>query len=147
MKKFLFLCAAGLLAAGAAVAASRVDRPITVDKLPEAARKFVAAHFGSSEVLYAEVDDGLFDNDYKVVFADGTSVEFAGNGEWTEIEAERGEVPASAVPQAVREQVGKRFPAARIERIERGRRGFDVELSNGFEMKFDRQFNVVGIDD
>ena len=63
------------------------------------------------------------------------------------METRRGEVPAAIVPQAIREQVGRQFPAARIESIDRDRRGFDVGLSNGLELKFDRQFDLVEVDD
>lgn len=147
MKKMFVLFAAGVLFAAAAPATTLADKPIAVGKLPAAAQQFIRTHFASSEVLYAEVDDGLFDNDYTVVFADGVTVEFAGNGEWKEVETRRGEVPAAIVPQAIREQVGRQFPAARIERIDRGRRGFDVDLNNGLELKFDRHFNLVEIDD
>jgi len=145
MKKFLFLFAAGLLSAGCALASA--DRPIAVDELPEAAQKFIKTHFAASETLYAKVDNDLFGNDYKVVFADGASVEFAANGEWKEVATERGEVPAAIVPPMIRDRVAERFPAARIESIDRDRRGYDVELSNGLDLKFDREFNLVEIDD
>lgn len=147
MKKYLFLLAAALFSAGIAAAAALTDRPIAVDELPAAAQKFICTHFASSEVLYAKVDDGLFDNDYKVVFADGASVEFASNGEWKEVKCRQCAVPASVVPQAIREQVVKQFPKAVIESIDRDRRGYDVELSNGLDLKFDRQMNLIEIDD
>lgn len=147
MKKYFVLLAAALCSVGFAAAAAFVDRPVTVEELPDAARKFIRTHFASSDVLYAKVDDDLFNNDYKVVFADGVSVEFASNGEWKEVETKRGTVPAAIVPPVIREQVGKQFPDARIESIDRDRRGFEVGLSNGLDLKFDRQFNLVDIDD
>ncbi len=147
MKKYLFLLAAALFSAGIAAAAVLTDRPIAVDELPATAQKFIRTHFASSEVLYAKVDDGLFDNDYKVVFADGASAEFASNGEWKEVKCKHCAVPASVVPQAIREQVVKQFPKAVIEGIDRDRRGYDVELSNGLDLKFDRQMNLIEIED
>lgn len=147
MKKYLFLLAAALFSAGIAAAAVSADRPIAVDELPAAAQKFIRTHFESAEVLYAKVDDGLFDNDYKVVFADGASIEFASNGEWKTVKCKRCAVPASVVPLTIREQVFKQFPKTVIESIERDRRGYEVELSNGLDLKFDRQMNLVEIDD
>lgn len=147
MKKFFALLAVALSSVGFAAAAAFVDRPVTVEELPDAARKFIKNHFAASEVLYAKVDDDLFSNEYKVVFADGASIEFAGNGEWKEVETKRGSVPAAIVPQVIRERVEKQFPGARIESIDRDRRGFEVGLSNGLDLKFDRQFNLVDIDD
>jgi len=148
MKKHFFFSIAALLSAGCLSASTLADRPITVEQLPETARKFVRTHFASSELLYAQVDDELFGNDYKVVFADGASIEFAANGEWKDVEAKRGgEVPAAIVPQAIREQVVERFPGVRIVGIDRDRKGFDVGLSNGFELEFDRHLRLVDIDD
>ena len=147
MKKYLVLLVAALFSAGIAAAAVLTDRPIAVDELPATAQKFIRTHFASSEVLYAKVDDGLFDNDYKVVFADGASAEFASNGEWKEVKCKHCAVPASIVPQAIREQVVKQFPKAVIEGIDRDRRGYDVELSNGLDLKFDRQMNLIEIED
>lgn len=147
MKKCVCFLTVLLCSAGSVFAAAFADRPVSVGELPAAAQQFIKTHFAASEVLYAKVDDDLFDNDYKVVFADGTSIEFASNGEWKEVETKRGEIPAAIVPPAIRQQVGSQFPAARIESIDRSRRGFEVGLSNGLELKFDRRFTLVEIDD
>lgn len=147
MKKLVFFLIMSLCATGLASAAAFADRPITVEQLPAAAQKFIQTHFASSEVLYAKIDDGLFSNEYKVVFAGGVSVEFTGDGEWKEVDTKYGEVPAAIVPEAIRKQVDRQFPNARIESIDRDRRGYDVGLSNGLDLEFDRQFNLVDIDD
>ncbi|MCM1151351.1 MAG: PepSY-like domain-containing protein [Alistipes sp.] len=147
MKKFVILSVLFLCMAGWASASALADRPIGVEQLPAAAQKFIRTHFASSELLYAKIDDGLFRNEYKVVLAGGISLEFTDDGEWKEVEAEYGEVPAAIVPEAIRKRVAQQFPNARIESIDRDRRGYDVGLSNGLDLEFDRQFNLVDIDD
>ena len=147
MKKSIFLSMILLCAAAVAAAAPLADRPITAEQLPAAAQKFIKTHFAASKLLYAKSDDGLFSREYKAVFAGGVSVEFTGDGEWKEVDTEYGEVPAAIVPEAIRKQVARQFSGARIESIERDRRGYDVGLSNGLDLKFDRRFNLVEIDD
>ncbi|MDE6046788.1 MAG: PepSY-like domain-containing protein [Alistipes sp.] len=146
MKKSILLSVI-LLCAAAVAAATLADRPITAEQLPAAAQKFIKTHFAASELLYAKSDDALFSREYKAVFAGGVSVEFTGDGEWKEVDTEYGEVPAAIVPEAIRKQVARQFSGARIESIERDRRGYDVGLSNGLDLKFDRRFNLVEIDD
>ncbi len=147
MKKSILFSLILLCAVGIAAASPLADRPITAEQLPAAAQKFIKTHFSGSEFLYAKSDDGLFSREYKVVLAGGVSVEFAGDGEWKEVDTKYGEVPAAIVPEAIRKQVARQFSGARIENIERDRRGYDVGLSNGLDLKFDRRFNLVEIDD
>ena len=67
------------------------DRPIAVGELPAVAQQFIKAHFAGVEVSLSEVDEELFDKDYKVVFVNGAKVEFAKNGEWKDVECKYGE--------------------------------------------------------
>ena len=39
------------------------------------------------------------------------------------------------------------FPNQQVRKIERKRYSWEVELSNGLEIEFDKQFNVTDIDD
>lgn len=43
--------------------------------------------------------------------------------------------------------VAKHFPEARVLKLERDRRDYEVELDNGFEMKFDLDFRLIDLDD
>lgn len=147
MKKFKAILAALLMTAllpAAALASD--DRPIEVKDLPAAAQQFIRTHFPDAQVSYATVDKELMSKDYKVVFTDGRKVEFSKNGEWTEVKAKTGELPAAIVPQQIRDYVAKHHAGQRVLQIERDRHGYEVKLSNGVEIDFNKRFAVVGID-
>ena len=57
------------------------------------------------------------------------------------------EVPSKIVPAAIRDYVKTNYPDAKILRIERDRKGYEVKLSNRWEISFDSQMRVVDIDD
>lgn len=123
------------------------DRIITVGELPAASQQFISTCFKEVEVSYAKVDEEWFDKEYKVVFVDGSKVEFVRSGAWKEIDCKYGEVPAGAVSAPIRDCVAARFPGRRIICIERDRRNCEVKLDNGLELEFDADFRLVDIDD
>lgn len=147
MKRITLSLLALALVAGLAPACAGADRPIRVDELPDAARQTLAAHFKDAAVSYAVIDEELFGKDYKVVFADGMTVEFSSRGEWTQIDGERLAVPLSVIPPQILRTVEERFPGAHVVKIERDRRGWETELGNGIELSFDSGFRLVKIDD
>ena len=64
-----------------------------------------------------------------------------------EIDCKYGEVPSGIVPQPIRVYVEKHFPGRRIACLERDRRDYEIELDNGFELKFDLDFRLIDFDD
>lgn len=147
MKKYIFLFAGAALLAFSAPVMAGNDRPIAVGELPAAAQQFIKAHFAGVEVSYSKVDEELFDKDYKVVFVDGSKVEFAKDGQWKDVESKSGEVPAGIVPQQIADYVAKHYPGRKVISIDRDRRDYELELDNGLDLKFDLKFNLVDIDD
>jgi hypothetical protein len=51
------------------------------------------------------------------------------------------------VPEAISKFVADSYPQMKILEIDHDRRGYDVKLSNRMELKFDSQYQLVGIDD
>ena len=122
------------------------ERPETkVDQLPHKARTFIGEYFANRNV--ANVRREQWPTCYEVVFADGTKAEFDADGDWMEVNCRREAVPTVIVPQQIRDYVMARYPAQKIVSVSRDRRGYDVELSNGFELGFDRRFRLVDLDD
>lgn len=123
------------------------DKPIPFAQLPKVAQQFVKANF-TSEVSYVTVDNDLIGKSYEVVLVDGTRIEFDGKGNWKDVDAEPGIVPKKIVPNAISNYVAKNFPGTSIKQIEKRRRGgYQVELSNGLELKFDSSLKFVRMDD
>lgn len=145
MKRFLILlvCVFGLQT----LVKADNEKLIQISQLPATAQQFIQNHFAGSTVAVAKMNDDYFDKSYDVIFSNGDKVEFDKKGEWTEIKSKTGTVPAGAVPAPIQKQVSEKYPDARIIGIERDRRQYEVQLSSGWELTFDKNFNLVDIDD
>ncbi|OUN58369.1 PepSY-like domain-containing protein [Alistipes sp. An66] len=146
MKKIMLTAA--LLFAGITASLADNDRPIALDKLPAAAQTFLKTHFADLTLAYAVEDPKFVGSEYEVTYTDRTEVEFRPNGEWSSVERRYAAVPASIVPAQISDYVAKSsFPNQYIKKIERDAYTWEIELSNGIEIKFDREFHVIDIDD
>lgn len=147
MKKLTVILAAAALLAASAPAMAGNDRPINVTELPATSQQFLKTYFQGVEVSFAQLDEEMFDKDYKVVFVDGSKVEFDKQGQWKEVDCQYGEVPSGVVPQQIRDYVAKHFAGRKITKIDRDKRDYEVELDNGLDLKFDLKFRLVKMDD
>jgi hypothetical protein len=66
---------------------------------------------------------------------------------WDEVECRFGEVPGAIIPNAIKEYIDKNYSGVKILYIEKDRNDYEVKLSNRFELKFDKDFNIYDIDD
>ncbi|MBO5471723.1 MAG: PepSY-like domain-containing protein [Bacteroidales bacterium] len=144
MKRFLILMACVL---GTMSLAKADDRPVTVDQLPQAARTFLNVNFPDDKISFATKDDDLIRPDYQVVLASGVMVKFNNAGDLEEIESRGKEIPDGIIPIQIVEMVKGHYPDVMITGYEVGRRTYEVKLSNRIELKLDRNFNVIEIDD
>ena len=145
MKKILLSALAIAVLAVAPTMAE--DVAITAQKLPQEAQKFLNLHYPQNKVLTATHDRDFTDNDYTVYLDDGTKIEFNGSGKWESVKNHNGKIPASVVPAKIQDYITAHFPALGIEKIEHKRYGYEVELTNGLDVKFDLNGRFVGIDD
>ncbi len=147
MKKILF-AAFLLFAAVSTVNADNNERPTTIDKLPAIAQQFLAQHFKGLTVAFVVEEPKLTGSEYEVTYTDRTEVDFGANGEWTTVERKYEAVPASIIPAQISDYVAKgNFTGQFIRKIERNAYTWEIELSKGLEIEFDKQFNVIGYDD
>lgn len=149
MKRFPIFAAALLMAALliSSPAVAGTDRPLTVQELPAQAQQFLRDHFSENKIAYAKVDDDWFDKEYKVVFVDGSKVEFDRSGAWKQVECKYDRIPQSIVPKPVSDRLNELYGEHTIIGIERDRRKYEVKLSNRLEVTFDSSYRVVDIDD
>ena len=84
---------------------------------------------------------------YDVLFASGTKLEFTDKGEWKEIECKYSTVDEKFIPEQIRKYVSDTYPGTKYVKIQKGRNGYEVEITNGLELTFDRNFVLVEIDD
>ena len=145
MKKILFVFAAMMMFAG--IASADNDRIVPYENLPAKAQEFVKKYFPSEKVSYVKEEADFMELSYEVVFAQGTKVEFTGQGEWREVDCRYSTLNEDLVPAQIRSYVKQNFPDTKFVKIEKGYRDYEVKLTNRLELTFDLNFNLVDIDD
>lgn len=119
------------------------DRVITFEQLPAQAQAMLKQHFADKVPLIVTVDW----DDYKVMYQSGERVEFDKKGNWKELDCRVSAVPTALIPEPIKVSVKTTFPGAVIIKLDRDRRGYDVKLNNGMELEFNKNFQVIDIDD
>lgn len=123
------------------------DRPVTYDQLPQPAKTFISTYYPAEKVSFATKDDDLIRPDYHVVLANGVKVQFENDGRLEKIEVRNGVVPEGIVPVQIMESVKAHYPDAGVTEYEIGRKTYEIRLSNRLELKYNRNFHVIEIDD
>ena len=130
-----------------AVAVAADDKPLTREQLPLTAREFLDKYFAGINPSLIMRDDDVMYKDYEVVLNDGTQIDFSSSGEWQEVSVRNGSVPAELIPEGVTRYLSQHYPDMEVRRVDRDRRTFEVELSNGLELTFDKHCRLIDIDD
>lgn len=136
---------AGLLMIASAQAFN--EKPIERNQLPQAAQQVLDKNFSNRKVAMAKMDHGLLEKSYDVVFTNGDKIEFDHAGEWTDITCHHSSVPQALVPGSIRTYLKSHYPDSAIQEIEKKRMKYEVKLSNGLEITFNKNFQVTDIDD
>lgn len=123
------------------------DRPVTFEQLPAAAQAFIVENYPADKISYATIDDDLIRPDYTVVLVSGVKIGFENNGALEKITSKQDGIPAGIIPVQIREYVRHHYPDAAYVEYEIGRKSYEVTLSNRLELKFNRNFALIGIDD
>lgn len=144
MKQFILSLSSLLLCMG--VACASPDRPISKEQLPAEAQQFLQEFFSDSEVMLVLEEGTAIRREYDVTLANGTHIEFSADGRCIEVES-REALPRGIIPPSIQTYVSKYYPTHEITRLERSRREWEVRLSNGVDITFDRGFRVIEIDD
>ncbi len=143
MKRIFALIA---LSVAAVLIAKADDRPVTFAQLPAAAQTFINTNFPDEKISYATRDDDFILPEYSVVFVSGTKLQFTNSGAMEKIESRAG-IPETFIPVQIKDYVKLHYPDATFTGYEIGRRSYEVTLSNRLELKFNRNFALIGIDD
>ncbi|CEN50951.1 conserved hypothetical protein [Capnocytophaga canimorsus] len=56
-------------------------------------------------------------------------------------------MPTEIIPQSISQYVQKNFPNVFVKEIKKRRSGYDVEISNGLDLEFNKQGKFIRIDD
>ncbi len=146
MKKSIVMLCVSLMAFQVIVAKDHYTKDVS--KLPAAAKEFVEKHFPKEQISYILIDkENMFSTEYEVVLNNAFEIKFNKKGEWLEIDANKRALPDSVLPKEILSYVKTSFPNEVIEKIEREHWGYDVELLNGLDLKFNSKGSLIKIDD
>lgn len=121
-------------------------QPINRNQLPEKAKTFLSTYFPTSKTSLIRKEIDLTEISYDVIFTDGSKVEFDRKGDWTEVDCLAVPLPPGVVPKAIAELVKTQYPDAKITKIERDHREYEVKLTNRVELTFNKKMQLIDID-
>ncbi len=122
------------------------DRMIPYSEMPEKIQSYVSTHFPNLKVIKSKLDTELSGDEYEIVLADGTELEFNNRYEIISMEG-AGKLPDSVIPTAVLQYTQSNYPNAYINEWEQKFGRQKIELNTGLELIFDRNGKFIGIDD
>lgn len=121
---------------------------IEIGQLPIEAQVFVKNNFNGIAISYIMQDEeGLFGKEFDVIFTNGNKIEFDRRGNWKQIDFKTGSIPMQLIPHKIILFLEQKHPDLEISEIERDSKGYEVKLSSGLKLKFDKQFQFKKYDD
>jgi len=122
---------------------------ITVNQLPQSSQAFLNANFAGITAVSVIKETDWPDVEYEVILANGAEVEFNKDGAWKKVDCKEAfvegapvSVPDAIIPAQIKEKVAASFPTATIVDIDVDRKGYEVKLNIGTELKFDKNFKM-----
>ena len=124
------------------------DKPVLPAQLPMPITSFIQQNFPGQTISFATKDLEITGWQYDVVLADGTQIDFDTDKMWDKIQCTMGNpVPTVLIPVPIATHLRTNFPDAMILKIDKDRNGYEVELANGLELKFNQQGALMEVDD
>ena len=122
------------------------DKPINVNELPAKAQTLLTKHFKAQKVMLATIESGVVSRSYDVVLRNGTKLEFDKKGNLTEIDCKQGIVPSQLIPQPIKNYLKENYRGETVRKIEWNKKEYEVELTNGIDLTFNKHFQLIDID-
>ena len=122
------------------------DKPINVNELPAKAQTLLSKHFKGQKVMLATIESGVVSRSYDVVLRNGTKLEVDKKGNLTEIDCKQGFVPSQLIPQPIKNYLKENYRGEAVRKIELNKKEYEVELTNGIDLTFNKHFQLIDID-
>ncbi len=145
MKKLFLLLAVVI---GVATASARSNYSHDINILPEAAQTVLKENF-KAEVSHIKIgkEFGRI-REYDVVMTDGSEISFDKHGNWKDVEVRQtNAVPSDLIPSPIKTFVKENQKKASVTGIEKKNYGYEVELSNGQDVRFTEKGKFIRYDD
>jgi len=121
------------------------ERVVSADGLPKDAQLFIAQHFPDHEILQVVKERDDLKTTYDVYLSEGFNLDFDKNGKILGVEGTN-KLPDTVVPEKILAYIQANYPDYFIRDWELDDYGQEVTLSNGMDLKFDKNGNFVRID-
>ncbi|MDE5903004.1 MAG: PepSY-like domain-containing protein [Muribaculaceae bacterium] len=120
------------------------DVIVPTDQLPTAASTFINTYYPSIKVAYVNKDTDKGEVQYEVRMTSGDEITFDASGEWIDVDAPDGRtIPDGIAIQPISDYVEANYTGAGINEISRTASGYEVELTNGVDLRFDPAGNFM----
>lgn len=131
------------------VAFGNATQAQTIRNAPQKIANYVAKHFPNNPIVDYEKDSDDRRVKYEVELRDGTDLEFNHRMNVIKIDSDSDSrpLPASVVPASILSHLKTNFPGAYVVKLEKKRYGYEVELNNDLELKFNNKGKLLKIDD
>jgi len=118
---------------------------ISPNDLPEVTKTFINTHFADIVILRVEKENHADEDGsiYKVVLTNGLEIDFDRNGNWTDIDGGVHALPKSVIPEKIQTFVTTNYNTFYITSIEIKYYGYNVDLSNDWDLYFDKEQNNI----
>lgn len=145
MKKLMMIIA--LITAGVFGMSAKDSYSRNASDLPQAAQQTIKNNFKASvSVIKIDKDFGRV-SEYDVTLTDGSEISFDNKGNWKDVEVGNGHsVPSAFIPSQIASYIKANQPKQKVVGIEKERGGYEVTLSNGLDLKFDKNGSFVKYD-
>ncbi len=127
------------------------EKIVSYSDLPKQSQTFLETHFQSVEIgsVIKDRDDGR--NTWEVKLTNGWEIDFRRNGEWNYIDCHSSSIPESIFmlmteTTKIWNYCGENYPNTHIVEIDKESFGYDIELSNGTELRFNSRDDFSRID-
>lgn len=134
-----------------ATTACEQEKVVAQESLPDNARTFITTHFPQETVIQVVRDRDGLKTSFDVILSNGFDLEFTKTGECTQVDGKNKTIPDGVVnPEKIRTYVRTNFSQHTIvswEKDQDDRDRYNVELSNGLDLNFDKNGDFLRIDD
>lgn len=152
MKK-LFLGLSLMIGVGIATASCSSDDNnnttiVEANTLPNEGQLFISTHFPDTTISVVEKynpakADGTM---YEVKLANGIEIDLDQAGNWIEVDAPgQAALPTTFIPTPIVTYIATNYGGLGIHSIEKNSAGFELELVNDLDLRFDPNGNFLGV--
>lgn len=148
MKKFgLLLVALVCLFMQSVTSFADDDKFVPIEQLPAGVWTFIQENFPKSDISFASKEIEFLGVEYEIILTNGTKIKFDKQGNWEKVDCKSHNVPSSLVPTTIHKFVCAHYPMTNIVKINKERYGYEIELSNDLDLKFNKKGLLISIDD